>query len=178
MPHRKTTKCIDCRQCPVGVYASEKWKKEIGKKKNQIWYQKGQYIFYEGNPVFGMFLVTHGKVKIVTRVSDKKDQIVRLCNEGHILGLHNDGFSNDDKALRHIENLIAQHLGPAHFPCIHSRVITVTARQVLMIACKTSPNPVFLKHEKGEDFYIRTGPASRALATSDALTYIQNRKSG
>lgn len=35
---------------------------------------------------------------------------------GKILGLGHDGFANDDKALRHVENLIAAHIGPAVFP--------------------------------------------------------------
>lgn len=117
-------------------------------------------------------------LKTVVAFLNSKGGIILLgvADDGEILGLNNDGFSNDDKALRHIENLIAQHLGPAHFPRIHSRLVRVDDAQVMIIACETSRKPVFLKHDKGEDFYIRTGPASRALATSDALTYIESRK--
>ncbi len=119
MHRRKSaTKCDECRQCPVGVYASEKWKKTISKKKSQIWYQKGHYIFYEGNPVFGMFLITHGKVKIITRVSEKKEQIVRLTSNGHILGRQSkrdDVYANSAVAMEpsqicFIDNELLQQL--------------------------------------------------------------------
>jgi CRP/FNR family transcriptional regulator len=118
MPNRNPTKCEECLQCPIGNFASKKWKKEISKKKNQIWYQKGQYIFYQGNPVFGMFMVTYGKVKIVTRVSDKKEQIVRLTCDGHILGRQgkqDDVYANSAVAMERsqicfIDNALLQEL--------------------------------------------------------------------
>jgi CRP-like cAMP-binding protein len=78
--------CATCKKCPIGTYASTKWKAKISKRKYQNWYQKGQFIFYQGSPVHGMFLITSGKVKIVTKISEDRDQIVRLANDGHILG--------------------------------------------------------------------------------------------
>jgi CRP/FNR family transcriptional regulator, anaerobic regulatory protein len=80
------TSCEKCKKCPIGIYASAKWKAEITRRKYQNRYPKGRYIFYQGNPVHGMFLIAEGKVKIVTQVSDDRNQIVRLTNEGHILG--------------------------------------------------------------------------------------------
>jgi predicted HTH transcriptional regulator len=102
--------------------------------------------------------------------------LLGVDDAGEVLGLDKDGFTNDDKALRHIENLIARHIGPAYFPYIRSRMISVEGKKVLIIDCGTSPKPVFLKHDKGEDFYIRTGPASRSLAPSEILAYIETRK--
>jgi hypothetical protein len=102
--------------------------------------------------------------------------LLGVDDAGKVLGLDNDGFANDDKALRHVENLIARHIGPAYFPYIRSRMISVEGKKVLTIDCGTSPKPVFLKHDKGEDFYIRTGPASRSLAPSEILAYIETRK--
>jgi hypothetical protein len=102
--------------------------------------------------------------------------LLGVDDAGEILGLGRDGFANDDMALRHIENLIARHIGPGHFPYIRSRLVTVGDKKVLMILCQAAPKPVFLKHDKGEDFYIRTGPASRSLAPSEVLAYVETRR--
>lgn len=80
------TPCNKCRICPIGIYAKPKWRDKISKKKYQNLYPKGRYIFFQGNPVHGMFLIQQGKVKIVTEVSNNKAQIVRLGGNGHILG--------------------------------------------------------------------------------------------
>lgn len=102
--------------------------------------------------------------------------LLGVDDAGEVLGLDKDGFANDDKALRHIENLIAQHIGPAYSPYIRTRLQSVPDKKVLMIICNAAPTPVFLKHDKGEDFYIRTGPASRSLSPSEVLDYIEARK--
>ncbi|MFQ3225405.1 MAG: hypothetical protein ACI8Z5_001665, partial [Lentimonas sp.] len=39
-----------------------------------------------------------------------------------------------------------------------------------------SNEPVFLKHSKGESFFIRNGPSSDELPISQALDYIKARK--
>jgi hypothetical protein len=101
--------------------------------------------------------------------------LLGVDDSGEILGLGKDGFANDDQSLRHVENLIARHIGSSYFPYIRSRLISVQDKQVLMILCKPSAKPVFLTHDKGEDFYIRTGPASRSLAPSEVLAYTQTR---
>ena len=65
---------------------------------------------------------------------------------------------------------------PAHFPYMRSKMITVDDKKVLMISCGVSPKPVFLKHDKGEGFYIRTGPPTHSLAPSEVLAYVATRK--
>ena len=102
--------------------------------------------------------------------------LLGVDDDGNVLGLGKDGFANDDMALRHIENLVAQHIGSANFPSVRTRLMTVDDDKVLIIVCRPAPNPVFLKHDKGEDFYIRTGPASRALPPSEVLAYVESRK--
>jgi hypothetical protein len=67
-------------------------------------------------------------------------------------------------------------IGPAHFPYIRSRLVTVGDKKELMVLCHAAPKPVFLKHDKGEGLYIRTGPASRSLAPSEVLAYVETRR--
>jgi len=56
------------------------------KKKSEIKYNKGQYIFKAGNNVFGLYFVKNGKIKVVSHGMNGKEQIVRLATNGHILG--------------------------------------------------------------------------------------------
>jgi CRP-like cAMP-binding protein len=58
----------------------------LNKKKIQLVLSKGQSIFQEDAPVFGLFFIQKGKVKIVSSNFDGRDQIVRLANNEHLLG--------------------------------------------------------------------------------------------
>ena len=49
-------------------------------------YKKGQIIFYEDNPAFGMFCIETGKVKLYKTTSDGKRLIVRISGPGDQLG--------------------------------------------------------------------------------------------
>jgi len=46
----------------------------------------------------------------------------------------------------------------------------------LLVECQPSPSPVFLKISKEEEFYIRVGPGSRRLSTSEVVAYVTNRR--
>lgn len=59
---------------------------EIDTKKSQSWYKKGHYIITEGSPVTGIYFIYKGKIKIVTEGYMGKEHIVRLANNGHVVG--------------------------------------------------------------------------------------------
>ncbi|OQY07421.1 MAG: hypothetical protein B6I25_01720 [Planctomycetales bacterium 4572_13] len=46
---------------------------------------------------------------------------------------------------------------------------------ILIVDCNPSPVPVYVTHDRKEDFYVRVGPGTRPLTTSEALNYIRNR---
>ena len=54
--------------------------------KNQLWYKKGQYIFREGDRIFGLYFIENGKVKIISTGLNNREQIVRLATVGHVIG--------------------------------------------------------------------------------------------
>lgn len=94
--------CTNCKNCLVGKFCLPEWISKVDAGKNQLLYRKGQYIFYEGAPVFGLHLLTEGKVKIVSKVLGNKEQIVRLATDGHVLGRwgdKNDIYGNSAVAL-------------------------------------------------------------------------------
>ena len=81
---------IDCNQCKnadcLVKLCDETWLYLVNKKKNQKLFRRGQHVFLEGNPVFGVFFIQQGKVKVTCSNFDGKKQIVRLASDGHILG--------------------------------------------------------------------------------------------
>ncbi len=62
------------------------WLNKISSQKNQLWYKKGSYIFREGEPIYGIYFIQHGGIKVVTTSLHGREQIVRLAKEGQILG--------------------------------------------------------------------------------------------
>ncbi len=84
---RANVKCSECKntQCFIKLCSNE-YITLLNENKNQIIVAKGQYVFQEGSPVFGIYFIQEGKVKIVSSNIEGKEQIVRLAGDGHILG--------------------------------------------------------------------------------------------
>ncbi|NQY33147.1 MAG: ATP-binding protein, partial [Coraliomargarita sp.] len=70
----------------------------------------------------------------------------------------------------------AQQIGAEFSKYIEFRTVTLEGKLVGIAECQRSNEPVFLKHPKGESFFIRNGPSSDELPVSQALDYIKNRK--
>lgn len=58
-------------------------------------YKKGHTIFYQGNPPFGLYCVSSGKIKISKVGNDGKESIIRIAHAGDVLG-HRSLFSNEN----------------------------------------------------------------------------------
>jgi DNA-binding response OmpR family regulator len=102
--------------------------------------------------------------------------LVGVTDDGHILGVEADQFDNPDKYLLHVNNCLQQHIGLEHSGFIRFQLIPVEEKQVLLIECQPSPSAAFLKIGKEEDFFVRVGPGSRKLSTSEVLSYMSRRK--
>ncbi|MFQ6116827.1 MAG: Crp/Fnr family transcriptional regulator [Candidatus Bipolaricaulia bacterium] len=59
---------------------------EIDPLVRPIEYEEGRIIFEEGEPVFGVYLLSRGKVKLAKRSPDGRKQILKLVGPGEILG--------------------------------------------------------------------------------------------
>ncbi|MGD9054975.1 MAG: response regulator [Desulfobacterales bacterium] len=102
--------------------------------------------------------------------------LVGVADDGDILGIEADQFDNQDKYLLHVNNCLQQHIGLEHSGFIRFQLIPVEEKQVLLIECQPSPSAAFLKIGKDEDFFVRVGPGSRRLSTSEVLSYMAKRK--
>lgn len=101
--------------------------------------------------------------------------LVGIKDDGTILGVEKDQFASEDKYLLHFNNLIRRHIGLEFSQHINFELKDLDSKKILVIDCEPSDNPVFLKHNSAEDFYVRVGPGSRKLTTSKVLEYIENR---
>jgi DNA-binding response OmpR family regulator len=108
--------------------------------------------------------------------SDGGVLLVGVEDNGDILGIESDNFDKEDKYLLHVNNRIQQHIGLEHAGFIGYQLVPVDNKKVLLIECQPSPSPVFLKVSKEEEFYIRVGPGSRRLSTSEVVAYVTNRR--
>jgi predicted HTH transcriptional regulator len=89
--------------------------------------------------------------------------LIGVADDGTVTGFDEDNFDSDDKALLHFNNLVDRHIGTEFSRYIDSRIIEVGEKRVLSVHCVPAPAPAILDAAKGEEFYVRSGPASRCL---------------
>ncbi|MHC5162788.1 MAG: AlbA family DNA-binding domain-containing protein, partial [Planctomycetota bacterium] len=83
-------------------------------------------------------------------------------------------FPNEDKFLLHFNNLINQHLGLETAGSFSFDIRHLESGDIMIVDCQPSPAPVYVTHDRKEEFYVRVGPGTRPLTTRDALEYIRN----
>lgn len=89
--------------------------------------------------------------------------LIGVADDGTVTGFDEDRFDSDDKALLHFNNLVDRHIGTEFSRYIDSKVIEVGEKRVLRVHCVPAPAPAILDAAKGEEFFVRSGPASRSL---------------
>lgn len=95
----KTTK-IDCENCDnhgdsIFCELEDLALREVSDQKIMNKYKKGQTLFHEGNPPYGLYCINSGKIKLTKTSSEGKDSIIRIVSPGEVLG-HRSLFSNDN----------------------------------------------------------------------------------
>lgn len=95
----KSFKPVSCENCQCrhqGIFCDleENALAVIGQNKVMNSYKKGQTVFYQGNPLFGLYCVNSGKIKISKLGNDGKESIIRIAGPGDVLG-HRSLFSNE-----------------------------------------------------------------------------------
>ncbi|AMK11394.1 helix-turn-helix domain-containing protein [Pseudodesulfovibrio indicus] len=109
--------------------------------------------------------IEHACLKTVSAFlnSEGGTLLVGVADDGTVTGFGEDNFESDDRALLHFNNLVDRHIGTEFSRYIDSAVIDVDGVKVLRIHCIPARAPAILDAAKGEEFYVRSGPASRAL---------------
>jgi ATP-dependent Lon protease len=97
--------------------------------------------------------------------------LVGVQDDGSILGIEPDKFQNEDKYLLHFANLINDKIGKHYVDNIQWDLKAIGDKKILRVNCKPSAKAVFLKDNAEEKFYVRSGPSTVLLSTSDVLEY-------
>ena len=101
--------------------------------------------------------------------------IVGVDDRKNILGLEHDKFENDDKILLHLTSLVKERMGTQFTTFISASIEPAEGKKILRVDALPSTNPVFLKFNNDEFFYIRSGPSTTELRVSEIYDYIYNR---
>jgi len=105
--------------------------------------------------------------------------LIGVRDDGSIEGIESDRFPNMDKFLLHLWTLIRTSFGTDVSSYIHTELEAAEGKTVCTVKCSRSARPVFLRQPGfGEEFYIRVGPGTIALAVSEALKYIAEHFNG
>lgn len=97
--------------------------------------------------------------------------LIGVQDDGNILGIDLDQFPNDDKYLLHFANLINDKIGKQFIDQIQYALKIIGDKKILQVDCKPSSTPVFLKDNGQEEFFVRNGPSSVQLSTSQFHEY-------
>lgn len=101
--------------------------------------------------------------------------LIGVKDDGEIFGIAKDGFSNDDKYGLHLTNLIKDKIGVQHMRFLKFKFEEINDSKIVRIDCKKSVVPAYLKKDSSEVFYIRSGPATSELPTSEIHSYVSDR---
>ena len=79
-----------------------------------------------------------------------------------------------------VSQVVRNGLGDRAGTCIDPGIQIVDGREVCVVSCQRSPEPVFLswkgleKEDRG-DFFVRSGPGTVRLSPTDTREYVRTR---
>jgi len=119
--------------------------------------------------------IEHASLKTVAGFlnSEGGTLLVGVADNTVVSGFEEDRFDSPDKAMLHFNNLVNQHIGTEFSRYIDSAVIEVQGKWVLRVYCVPARVPAFLQSGKNEEFFVRSGPASRQLSIRQFYEWLQ-----
>jgi len=126
--------------------------------------KKEKYIETNCLKTIAGFLNSDGGTLLVGVTDDNRP--VGLIDE--INGFHK---GSEDKFLLHFKSLVKEQIGQEFYPLLDYHLVSVDGNPILRVDCKESNQPCFI----GDDFYVRTNPATDKLAGPTLLKYISTR---
>jgi CRP-like cAMP-binding protein len=93
----KSVNCENCQSREKGIFCELELSAlaDVSHHKVMNSYKKGQTIFFQGNPPFGLYCIANGKIKVSKVGNDGKESIVRIAGPGDVLG-HRSLFSKEN----------------------------------------------------------------------------------
>lgn len=103
--------------------------------------------------------------------------VVGVADDGAAIGVDVDGFANEDKMHLHLMNVVSGRCGAEAATLLDARFESYGASRVLVVDCRRSRRPVYVKEGDTQRFFVRTGPATRELTGGDLVSYVDGRGS-
>jgi hypothetical protein len=100
---------------------------------------------------------------------------IGVDDEGEAIGVEADGFSNEDKMLLHLNNLVKSRIGTQHLLYIHPYFDELDGQRVLVVDCLPARSPAYMKDGNEERFYARSIASTAELKGQDISNYIKAR---
>jgi uncharacterized protein YaaQ len=102
--------------------------------------------------------------------------VIGVDDDGSVVGLDRDlsllGNSRD-RFEQLLASLIVERIGPVFAPFTTTRFEEANGKLVYVVDVERTPEPVFLKSEKGKEFFVRIGNTSRSLDHEETHHYIE-----
>jgi ATP-dependent Lon protease len=116
------------------------------------------------------FLNGHGG-RLLIGVTDDRDvygiehdmEVLKDLGQGGV-----DGF------LQALANIINTHLGSGVTALIKTQILEIDGHRVCLVSVGPSPEPVYLKDKKDEEFFVRNQTTTRALGIAEAARYVRS----
>jgi hypothetical protein len=121
--------------------------------------------------------IEHSSLKTIAAFlnSDGGTLLIGIDDDGEVTEfMEHDQFVNADKAMLHLTNIVKERIGTSSMRFLRISVDTVGGQEVMRVDCKPSVVPVYLDYEKGEHFYVRTGPSTSELKPSEITDYVRH----
>ena len=102
--------------------------------------------------------------------------VIGVEDDGNIYGLDRDialAKNSKDGFEQLLVSLIGTSMGTTTAPNFRVRFEEIGDKSVCVVDVERSPEPVFMKSNKGKVFYIRVGNTSRALDHEETLKYVE-----
>lgn len=101
--------------------------------------------------------------------------VIGVSDDGSPVGIQADGFANEDKMSLHLVNIVKSRMGIHAMTGLHAHFDDHDDGRVMVVKCRKSPTPIFLKDGDIERFYIRTGPSTTELSASQTQEYVKQQ---
>ena len=101
--------------------------------------------------------------------------VIGLNDNGEALGLDSDQFENEDKMSLHLVSIVNSRLSPLAMTLTEIQFSDHQEKRVMVVNCRKSSSPIYVKDGNAELFFVRTGPSTTQLTASQTQEYIQQK---
>ncbi len=126
--------------------------------------------------------ITHAAIKTIAAFLNTEggDLLIGVADDGTAVGIEHDRLDTRDKFMLHLAQVVRNGLGDRAGTCIDPEVQIVDGKEVCVVSCQRSPEPVFLswkglEKEDGGDFFVRSGPGTVKLPAESTREFIRTR---